>query len=151
MGVTLRRQGSPRSGFLRWLGVSTLLGLLSVLGSSLAGCASSSSGVRSPQLQCTVQLMPQGVDVAQTTLRCTVADAPQDDTRFTLTYALVDDNGTQQAFDLPCEGALANGTGTCQQIYSVVAPRSPTESKIFGVLLPSNRALGPVAPTEPAR
>jgi hypothetical protein len=89
------------------------------------------------------------VDVIQTALQCAVTNAPQNDTRFTLHYALVDDAGkTQPPFDAPCEGALAHGSGTCQQTYSVLAPRSPTESSVSGEALPSHTALGPVTPTE---
>jgi hypothetical protein len=96
-----------------------------------------------------VQIAPGGVDVAQALLRCTVSNAPTSDTSFTLHYALVDDAGkTQQPFDAPCTGALAQGTGACQQTYIVVAPQSPTDSRISGESLPSHSALGPVAPTE---
>jgi anti-sigma factor RsiW len=45
-------------------------------------------------------------------------------------------------------GALAHGTGACQQTYSVVAPKSPTDSAISGESLPSHTALGPATPTE---
>jgi hypothetical protein len=86
MGLTQRRRDSPRSSLLRWKGLLSFLGLLSALASSLDGCASP-GGALSPRLQCTVQILPQGMDVAQTTLRCAVAGAPNSDTRFTLRYA----------------------------------------------------------------
>ncbi|HEY7093349.1 MAG TPA: hypothetical protein VH393_09235 [Ktedonobacterales bacterium] len=125
-----------------------LYGLLILLGMVTGGCASS-SGATSPQLHCTVRIAPTGVDVIQTALQCTVTNAPQNDTRFTLHYALVDDAGKPlPAFDAPCEGALAHGTGTCQQTYSVVAPKSPTDGSIAGESSPSHTALGPVTPTE---
>jgi hypothetical protein len=89
------------------------------------------------------------VDVIQTLLECTVTNAPQSDTRVTLHYALLDDAGkAQPPFDATCDGTLAHGTGTCQQTYSVVAPKSPTDSSISGESLPSHTALGPVTPTE---
>jgi hypothetical protein len=126
----------------------TLCGLLILLGMMASACASTSSAA-SPQLRCTVRIAPAGVDVVQTLLHCTITNAPQNDTRFTLRYALVDDAGKPlPAFDATCEGALAHGTGTCQQTYSVVAPKSPTDSSIAGESLPSHTALGPVAPTE---
>jgi hypothetical protein len=125
-----------------------LCGLLILLGMMAGGCASSSSAA-SPQARCTVRIAPTGVDVIQTLLQCTVTNAPQNDTRFTLHYALVDDAGKPlPAFDAACEGALAHGTGTCQQTYSVVAPKSPTDSQVSGESLPSHTTLGPVAPTE---
>jgi hypothetical protein len=127
---------------------SMICGLLILLGMIVGGCASSSSAA-SPQARCTVRIAPTGVDVVQTALQCTVTNAPQSDTRFTLHYALLDDAGKPQPpFDATCEGALAHGTGTCQQTYSVVAPKSPTDSSVSGESSPSHTALGPVTPTE---
>jgi hypothetical protein len=128
-----------------------MLGLLMLVGAMTGGCAPS-AGAATPQVRCTVRIAPSGVDVIQTNLQCAVTNAPQNDTRFTLYYALLDDAGkTQQPFDAPCEGALTHGSGTCQQTYSVVAPQSPTESSVSGASLPSHTALGPVAPTEAAK
>jgi hypothetical protein len=125
-----------------------IYGLLLLLGMMAGGCAASSSA-STPQLRCTVRIAPTGVDVIQTALQCTVTNAPQSDTRFTLHYALLDDAGKPlPAFDAACEGALTHGTGTCQQTYSVVAPKSPTDSQVSGESLPSHTTLGPVAPTE---
>jgi hypothetical protein len=125
-----------------------MCGPLILLGMMVGGCASSSSAA-TPQLRCAVRIAPTGVDVIQTTLQCTLSNAPQSDTRFTLRYALLDDSGKLlPAFDATCEGALAHGTGTCQQTYSVVAPQSPTESSVAGESSPSHTALGPVTPTE---
>ena len=125
-----------------------LCGLMILLGMMAGGCASS-SGAATPQVRCTVHIAPTGVDVIQTALQCTVTKAPQSDTRFTLHYALLDDAGKPlPAFDAACEGALTHGTGTCQQTYSVVAPKSPTDSSISGESSPSHIALGPVTPTE---
>ena len=124
------------------------LALVVLLATTLGGCASTSTAT-TPQLRCTVRIAPAGVDVVQTDLECTVTNAPQNDTRFTLHYALLDDAGkTLPPFDAVCEGTLAHGTGTCQQTYSVVVPKSPTDSSIAGESLPSHTSLGPVAPTE---
>jgi hypothetical protein len=123
-------------------------GLLVLLAMLVGGCASSSSAT-TPQARCAVHIAPNGVDVIQTALQCTVTNAPQRDTRFTLHYALLDDAGKPlPAFDATCEGALAHGTGTCQQTYSVVAPKSPTDSQVSGESLPSHTSLGPATPTE---
>jgi hypothetical protein len=127
-----------------WLATLWLLGVLVAL---LSGCASSSPAT--PDVNCTVQVAPGGVDVTQALLRCTVSNAPTSDTSFRLHYALVDDaSKTQLPFDATCAGALAQGTGTCQQTYSVVAPQSPTDSSVSGESLPSQTALGPVTPTQ---
>ena len=127
---------------------SDVVGLFVLLAEALGGCASSSSAA-TPQVRCTVRIAPTGVDVIQTALQCTVTNAPQSDTRFTLHYALLDDAGKPlPAFDAACEGALAHGTGTCQQTYSVVAPKSPTDSQVSGETQPGHTALGPVTPTE---
>ena len=140
-------RSSPRTSTCTRTSWLAMLGLLCILVVLLGGCASSSPAA--PQVRCTVQIAPGGVDVAQALLRCTVSTAPISDTRFTLHYALVDDAGkTLPPFDAPCAGALAQGTGTCQQTYSVVAPRSPTDSVLSGESLPSSTALGPVTPTE---
>lgn len=148
MDVTSERRGRRRRKRYGWASTSTTLGLLVLLGTMVGGCAPA-SGAAAPQLQCAVRIAPAGVDVIQTTLQCTVTNAPQNDTRFTLHYALLDDTGkTRPPFDALCEGALAHGTGTCQQTYSVVAPRSPTESSVSGESLSSHTALGPVTPTE---
>jgi hypothetical protein len=131
-----------------WASMALSLGLMVLLAVAAGGCASSSSA-SSPQVRCTLRIAPTGVDVIQTNLQCTVANAPQNDTRFTLHYALIDDAGkAQPPFDATCDGALAHGTGTCQQTYSVVAPKSPTDSQVAGETLSSHTALGPVTPTE---
>jgi hypothetical protein len=144
MGTTLR---NPRASVCPWTSWLPMLGLLGVLVVLVSGCASFSPAT--PHVNCTVQIAPGGVDVAQALLRCTVSNAPTSDTRFTLHYALVDDTGkTQQPFDVTCDGTLAQGSGRCQQTYSVVAPQSPTDSKVSGESLPSQTALGPVTPTE---
>jgi hypothetical protein len=131
-----------------WTSIVMSLGLIVPLAAILGGCASSSSAA-SPQLRCALRIAPTGVDVVQTNLQCTVTNAPRNDTRFTVHYALVDDTGkAQQPFDATCDGALAHGTGTCQQTYSVVAPKSPTDSQVSGEALPSHTTLGPVTPTE---
>jgi len=128
--------------------IALVCGLLILLGMMAGGCASSSSAT-TPQVRCTVRIAPTGVDVIQTALQCTVTNAPQSDTRFTLHYALLDDAGKPlPAFDAACEGALAHGTGTCQQTYSVVAPKSPTDSQVAGETQPGHTVLGPVTPTE---
>jgi hypothetical protein len=125
-----------------------ICGPLVLLGMMVGGCASSSSAA-TPQLRCTVHIAPTGVDVIQTALQCAVTNAPQSDTRFTLHYALLDDAGKAlPPFDATCEGALAHGSGTCKQTYSVVAPKSPTDSQVSGEASPSHTALGPVTPTE---
>jgi hypothetical protein len=148
MNVTAARRGVRRSRRYRWSSVVMPLALVVLLAATLGGCAST-SGATSPQLRCMVRIAPAGVDVIQTTLQCTVTNAPRNDTRFTLRYALVDDAGKpQQPFDAPCEGALAQGTGTCQQTYSVIAPKSPTDSSISGESLPSHTSLGPMTPTQ---
>ncbi len=132
----------------KWVSQLVLLGLLGVMVSLLSGCGSSSAS-SSPHLSCTVQIAPGGVDVTQALLRCTVSNAPASDTSFTLHYALVDDAGkARPPFDATCDGALALGSGTCQQTYSVVAPRSPTDSTVSGESLPSHTRLGPVTPAE---
>lgn len=128
--------------------IALVCGLLILLGMMAGGCAPSSSAA-TPQVRCTVRIAPTGVDVIQAALQCTVTNAPQRDTRFTLHYALLDDAGKPlPAFDAACEGALAHGTGTCQQTYSVVAPKSPIDSSISGESSPSNTSIGPVTPTE---
>jgi hypothetical protein len=132
----------------KWLSQLVLLGLMGVMVSLLSGCGSSSSS-SSPHLSCTVQIAPGGVDVTQALLRCTVSNAQASDTSFTLHYALVDDAGkARPPFDELCAGTLAQGSGTCQQTYSVVAPKSPTDSQIAGASSPSHTELGPVTPTE---
>jgi hypothetical protein len=148
MDVTAVRRDARLIKRYPWASVVMSLGLVLLLTATLGGCASSSSAA-GPQMRCTVRIAPAGVDVIQTALQCTVTNAPQDDTRFTLHYALVDDAGKPlPAFDAACEGALAHGTGTCQQTYSVVAPKSPTDSSVSGESSPSHTALGPVTPTE---
>jgi hypothetical protein len=128
--------------------IALVCGLLILLGMMAGGCASA-SGAAPPQVRCTVRIAPTGVDVIQTALQCTVTNAPQSDTRFTLHYALVDDAGkARPPFDATCDGALAQGSGTCQQTYSVVAPRSPTDSTVSGESLPNHTRLGPVTPAE---
>jgi hypothetical protein len=145
MNNTLTR---PRANTHPWASWPIMLRLLGVLAVLLSGCGASPSS-SSPHVSCTIQIAPGGVDVTQALVRCTVSDAPASDTSFTLHYALVDDNGkTLQPFDAPCQGTLAHGTGTCQQAYSVVAPKSPTDSQVSGKSLPSNTTLGPVTPTE---
>jgi hypothetical protein len=132
----------------KWVSQLVLLGLLGVVVTLLSGCGSSAAS-SSPHVSCTVQIASGGVDVTQALVRCTVSNAPASDTSFTLHYALVDDNGkTLPPFDAPCQGALAHGTGTCQQAHSVVAPKSPTDSQISGKSLPSDATLGPVPPVE---
>lgn len=144
MSIPLDNSDASASKGAPWV---VLLGLLSVMVALLSGCASSSPS--STHLTCSVQIAPGGVDVAQALLRCTVSHAPTSDTRFTLHYALVDDAGkTQPPFDATCDGTLTQGSGTCEQTYSVVAPHSPTDSSLSGESLPSKTALGPVAPTE---
>jgi hypothetical protein len=144
MVIPLDRSRASAAKWTSWL---AMLGLLGALVALLSGCASSSPAT--PRVTCTVQIAPGGVDVAQALLRCTVSNAPTSDTKFTLHYALVDDAGkAQPPFDATCDGALAQGTGACQQTYSVVAPRSPTDSSISGESLPGHTALGPVAPVE---
>jgi hypothetical protein len=124
------------------------LALVVLLATTLGGCASTSTAT-TPQVRCTVRIAPAGVDVVQTALQCTVTNAPRNDMRFTLHYALLDDAGkTLPPFDAVCEGTLSHGTGTCQQTYSVVAPKSPTDSSLAGTSLPSQTSLGPVTPTE---
>ena len=142
------RRGLRRIKRAKWLSVVMSLGLVVLLAAAVGGCASTSTAP-TPQARCTVRIAPAGVDVVQTDLECIVTNAPQNDTRFTLHYALLDDAGkTLPPFDAVCEGTLAHGTGTCQQTYSVVAPKSPTDSSISGESLPSHTALGPVTPTE---
>jgi hypothetical protein len=148
MDATSGRPSRKQNKRYRLASSVMLCGLLILLGMMASGCASTSSAA-SPQLRCTVRIAPTGVDVIQTLLQCTVTNAPQNDTHFTLHYTLVDDAGKPlPAFDAPCEGALAHGIGTCQQTYSVVAPKSPTDSSVAGETLPSHTALGPVTPTE---
>ncbi len=145
MTTTLTR---PPASASKWVSRLVLLGLLGVLVSLLSGCGSSAASP-SPHLSCTVQTAPGGVDVTQALLRCTVSNAPTSDTRFTLHYALVDDVGkARPPFDATCDSTLAQGTGTCQQTYSVVAPRSPTDSIVSGESLPSHTAFSPVTPSE---
>ena len=148
MDIRAEKRDPQRINRYRWTSIAMSLGLIVLLAGALGGCASSSSAA-SPQVRCTVRIAPTGVDVIQTTLQCTVTNAPQNDTRFTLHYALVDDTGkAQQPFDATCDGALAHGTGTCQQTYSVMAPKSPTDSQVSGETQPGHTALGPVTPTE---
>jgi hypothetical protein len=148
MAFRAEKRDPQRVGRYGWTSMALSLGLMVLLAVTLGGCASSSSA-SSPQVRCTLRIAPTGVDVIQTNLQCTVANAPQNDTRFTLHYALIDDAGkAQPPFDATCDGALAHGTGTCQQTYSVVAPKSPTDSQVAGETLPGHTALGPVTPTE---
>jgi hypothetical protein len=87
------------------------------------------------------------VDVAQALLRCTVSNAPTPDISFTLHYTLVDDaRRTQPAFDALCTGALAQGAECWLRTYSVVAPRSPTDSSVR-VSRCQATALGPAVPS----
>jgi hypothetical protein len=147
MNVTAAKRDPRRKRRYPWAPILAMLGLAVLLAATLGGCAPSSGAT--PQVRCAVRIAPAGVDVIQTALQCTVTGAPQNDTRFTLHYALLDDTGkAQAAFDATCEGALTHGTGTCQQTYSVVAPKSPTDSSVAGESLPSHTSLGPVTPTE---
>ncbi len=148
MDDTVARRDQQRKRRSTWASILAMLGLAALLAATLGGCAASSSAATS-QLRCTVRIAPAGVDVIQTLLQCTVTGAPQNDTRFTLHYALVDDAGKAlPPFDATCDGALAHGTGTCQQTYSVVAPKSPTDSSVSGESLSSHTSLGPATPTE---
>lgn len=148
MDIRAEKRDPQRISRYRWAFITMSLGLIVLFACVLCGCASSSSAA-SPQARCTVRIAPTGVDVIQTALQCTIINTPQSDTRFTLHYALLDDAGKPlPAFDATCDGALAYGTGTCQQTYSVVAPKSPTDSQVSGETLSSHTTLGPVTPTE---
>jgi len=123
---------------------------------SVENCAAREKGIKAPPLGATVHLCAgitvtpersRRLDVTQALVRCTVSNAPTSDTNFTLHYALVDDAGNARPpFDATCDGALPQGSGTCQQTYSVLAPRSPTDSTVSGESLPSHTTLGSVTP-----
>jgi hypothetical protein len=114
---------------------------------ALSACAMSSTGTGpNPTLACTQNEAPQGVDVIAVTLSCKVSGAPSTDTSFQLHFTVSNDQGAKRQFDQLCQGTLQNGSGSCTATYSVIAPFSISTSSAQGLLLPSQRQIGPVTP-----
>jgi hypothetical protein len=136
-------------------GVTTVRGLsvLAIWGCVvMAACAGGggSGSTGSPALQCTVSRGGHGIDTINLDLHCTVSNTAPDETSFQVTYTVVSDQGFKRTYDAPCEGSLRNGSGACDHSYVVVIPFTVASSSAAGMLLPSQRPLGPVTVAVPA-
>ena len=123
---------------------------MGILAAALAGCgAGTSSQASSGQvtLRCTQREQGMLVDASPLTLSCNVSNAPASATSFQLHYTLNPQGQQAHSYDSVCAGTLHNGAGSCTQIYTVIAPLSPTDAHVSGALMPGNTPLGPVTPT----
>lgn len=110
----------------------------------------SSSGP--PFLTCKASALPVGApNVEGWGLQCTLTEAPDGDTHFTVQLLMLDARGNAEYFfaDVcPQDGTLLNGQGDCRGNFFTPPGLVGRKLELFAVSLPSKRLSNPVRPLE---